>query len=192
MTHEQLVMFCSPTLAGLKTGSLFNCTYKLQDDGAPLAREAVISEFRELNQDLNPKGLRVIPLLLRQKSVLTYMYRPTELEKDFRDPAVRALLDELGYEGLGTEQCITRLQERLNDREKEFPHEIGLFLGYPVEDVRGFIEQGSDRFKCNGCWKVYGDERAAKELFCKYDRCTACYLNQLAAGTDLCKLAVAV
>lgn len=67
-----------------------------------------------------------------------------------------------------------------------------LFLGYPVEDVRGFIEQGSDRCKCTGCWKVYGDVRSAEKLFAKYDCCTACYLRQLAAGTPLDRLAVAV
>ena len=45
----------------------------------------------------------------------------------------------------------------------EFPHEIGLFLGYPPEDVQGFLE--NRLCKCVGCWKVYGDEQAAQNGF---------------------------
>lgn len=194
MTNKQLVTYCSPTLAGIKTGSLFNCSLEDTEDrsGDPCqTRCRLLVKFRELNRMLSPKGLRVIPLRIRPNSVLTYLYRPAELERDFEDPQSRRLLDDLGYEGLTLEQSITRLRSRLQN-EEEFPHEIGLFLGYPAEDVRGFIEEGADRCKCNGCWKVYGDVQSAKELFEKYDCCTACYLRQLAAGTPLDRLAVAV
>ena len=194
MTNKQLVTYCSPTLAGLKTGSLFNCPLKCPEgDGGDLCQKRcrLVAEFRELNRTLKPKGLRVIPLRIRPNSVLTYLYRPAELERDFADPACRKLLDDLGYEGLTLEQSITRLRVKLQYGEA-FPHEVGLFLGYPPEDVRGFIEEGADRCKCTGCWKVYGDVQAAKELFARYDCCTACYLRQLAAGTPLDRLAVAV
>lgn len=40
-------------------------------------------------------------------------------------------------------------------RFEAFPHEIGLFLSYPPEDVRGFIEHKGHESKCEGCWKVY-------------------------------------
>lgn len=194
MTNKQLVTYCSPTLAGLKTGSLFNCSLECPegDCGDPRQkRRRLVAEFRELNRMLSPKGLRVIPLRIRPNSVLTYLYRPAELERDFEDPQCRQLLDDLGYEGLSIEQSITRLRIKLQHGE-EFPHEVGLFLGYPAEDVRGFIEERADRCKCTGCWKVYGDVQAAKELFARYDCCTACYLRQLAAGTPLDRLAVAV
>ena len=190
MTNEQLVMFCAPTLAGLKTGSLFNCHY-VCEEGEDRCRALVVEEFRELNLDFTEKGLRIIPLRIRGGSVLTYLYRPSELARDFSDPACRKLLDEQGYEGLDPEACVLQLKEKLA-LGGEFPHEIGLFLGYPVEDVRGFIEQGSDCAKCTGCWKVYGDVTSAKELFRKYDCCTACYQRQLAGGTPLKRLAVAV
>lgn len=53
--------------------------------------------------------------------------------------------------------------------EPDFPHEIGLFLGYPLEDVKGFIENKADSSKCSGCWKVYGNEQKALKLFEKYE-----------------------
>ena len=53
-------------------------------------------------------------------------------------------------------------------RFEAFPHEIGLFLSYPPEDVRGFIEHKGHESKCDGCWKVYGDAERAKKTFRTY------------------------
>ena len=44
------------------------------------------------------------------------------------------------------------------DESGEFPHEVGLFLSYPPEDVKGFIDHRASGFKCAGLWKVYGNE----------------------------------
>ncbi len=194
MTQKQMVTYCAPTLAGLKTGSLFTCSYECPNGACwetDALRRTTASEFRELNRTLSGKGLRIIPLCFRETSVLVYMYRPSELERDFADPVCRNLLDELGYEGLSSEESVTRLRLKLQ-YAKNFPHEIGLFLGYPPEDVRGFIEEGADRCKCTGCWKVYTDVQSAQKTFERYDCCTAIYLKQLAAGTPLDRLAVAV
>ena len=73
----------------------------------------------------------------------------------------------------------------------EFPHEIGLFLGYPPEDVRGFIEEGAAKCKCTGCWKVYGDVERAQKLFAAYKKCTAVYQKQHAQGKSIEQLTVA-
>ncbi|MBO3445864.1 DUF3793 family protein [Clostridium sp. CCUG 7971] len=40
---------------------------------------------------------------------------------------------------------------------KEFPHEIGIFLGYPLKDVAGFMGYGNYKFCKVRYWKVYGD-----------------------------------
>ena len=74
---------------------------------------------------------------------------------------------------------------------EEFPHEIGLFLGYPPEDVYGFIENKADGFKCVGCWKVYGDARAAQKTFARYKKCSDIYAVQYANGRSIERLTVA-
>ena len=48
------------------------------------------------------------------------------------------LLESQGYHSHDAARCIRELRHRLKD-STEFPHEIGLFLGYPPEDVRGFF-----------------------------------------------------
>ena len=75
---------------------------------------------------------------------------------------------------------------------REFPHEIGLFLSYPPEDVAGFIENKARNCKCCGCWKVYGDEEKAKETFRRFRRCTEEYCRLWNNGYSLSQLAVVV
>ncbi len=61
--------------------------------------------------------------------------------------------------------------------EADFPHEIGVFLGYPLYDVVGFIENQGRNFTCCGCWKAYGDPDAAQQHFAQLNKCTAVYLR---------------
>ena len=39
--------------------------------------------------------------------------------------------------------------------------------------------------KCVGCWKVYGDEYAARRRFAAYQSCTANYCRRRADGASL-------
>ena len=66
-----------------------------------------------------------------------------------------------------------------------FPHEIGLFLGYPLEDVTGFIAAGGAEYRCSGCWKVYGDVEQAQHLFRRYAACRKRYLAMASSGLTL-------
>ena len=183
MSDEMIIRHCSPTLAGLKTGNVFNCPYS--------DREKLLSEIRSLNRRLLPKGVRAIPLRLSDDRVLLYIYRPEHLKRDLADEKAVEILRECGYLEDQNATCIARLRRRICDLE-EFPHEIGLFLGYPPEDVRGFMENHAREFKCVGCWKVYGDEQKAKQHFAQYQKCTRIYCSQWAGGKSIERLTVAV
>ena len=178
MSEELIVRHCAPTLANLKTGSLFVC---------PITdRPSFFSSLRSLNELLVPKGLRALPLRIREYSALVYLYRPSRLKKDLEDPAAIKILQDHGYSCYG--KCLPKLIERIRASE-EFPHEIGLFLGYPPEDVQGFLDHRP--CKCSGCWKVYGDENKAKKTFDLYKKCERVYCQKLARGIDIKRLTVA-
>lgn len=178
MSEDLIVRHCAPTLANLKTGSLFVC---------PITdRPSFFSSLRSLNELLVPKGLRALPLRIREYSALVYLYRPSRLKKDLEDPAAIKILQDHGYSCYG--KCLPKLIERVRASE-EFPHEIGLFLGYPPEDVQGFLDHRP--CKCSGCWKVYGDENKAKKTFDLYKKCERVYCHQLARGIDIKRLTVA-
>ena len=181
MSEQSFIRNTAPTLAGLKTGSLFPYRYE--------SWSQALRELRELNRRLTPKGLRLLPLRMTERFAMLYLYRPALLREDLREKETACLLKEAGYEGCSESGCLSELFRRLN-REGDFPHEIGLFLSYPAEDVRGFMEHRDEGCKCVGCWKVYGDEQAARQRFAQYERCTKSYLRQHAQGKSLEKLTV--
>ena len=137
------------------------------------------------------KGLRILPLRFRENRALVYVYRPSKLTQDLQRETAYRILQGYGYEACTPEQCIIKLIKRLEENE-DFPHEIGLFLGYPPEDVQGFIENRASGCKCVGCWKVYGDADAAQKLFAKYKKCTDVYCTMFANGRSIERLTVAV
>ena len=164
MSDELVVSQCAPTLAGLKTANMFSAEYE--------SREEVTAELRRLNAVLVPRGLRIVPMRFMQSRVLLYLYRPEALRRDLADSAAQDILRECGYGKCSrAESCLSCLIGRLRNHA-DFPHEVGLFLGYPPEDVRGFIENRASGFKLIGCWKVYGDVDAARKKFESFESCT--------------------
>lgn len=122
MTEELVISHCSPTMAGMKTGSLFTC---------PAEERNVLTEnIRQFNSSLVPGGIRMLPVKYMGCRVLIYMYRPEKLAEDLKDKAAKEILEEKNYPVDHVDRCVVELVRRLNGKE-EFPHEIGLFLGYP-------------------------------------------------------------
>ena len=183
MSDELIIRQCAPTLAGIKTGSLFPCRYE--------SLSQLMDDVRNLNRRLVSKGLSVLPMRCENGSALLYVYRPRRLQKDLSGELAQKRLQEAGYPCGGSAICVTRLVQRLR-RQKEFPHEVGLFLSYPPEDVAGFIANNARRCKCSGLWKVYGDEARAKRMFHAFKTCTADYCRHLRSGKTLEELVVAV
>lgn len=179
---------CAPVLAGLKAAGLFR--YETRDSGDLCRR------VRCWNQQLGPKGLcvRVLKGCARSRQYLIYVYRAQGLRALLAQPQVRQFLSREGYilppPAQGPDLLLTQLSRRLCC-EARFPHEIGVFLGYPLPDVVGFIENGGRNFTCCGCWKSYGDPAAARQCFARLNKCTAVYLRLYHSGTPIQRLAVA-
>ena len=132
MSEYQIIRFCAPTLAGLKTASLFCCD-------APDEAE-LLGQLRHWNTSLAPKGLRMLPLRIWNGRALIYLYRPKALARDLACEDAACLLNGSGYDGTEPSGCLRCLMGRLQCQKDGFPHEIGLFLGYPPEDVRGWFQ----------------------------------------------------
>ncbi len=166
MPEEFVISQCSPTMAGLKTGNLFSCP---AEDS-----ETLRDSIRRLNAALVPRGARILPIKRMRGRVLCYMYRPEKLKQDLSDELAQSILAALAYPVGNADRCVAELCRRLQ-RDAAFPHEVGLFLGYPVGDVDGFIRLGARSAKCVGTWKVYGDVASAQRKFDLYQKCTRVY-----------------
>lgn len=116
------------------------------------------------------------------------MYRSRNLESQLARPEARAQLRRDGYpvEG-GLAGMLDFLGERLRG-EGDFPHEVGLFLGYPAADVEGFRKYGGRNCKLSGLWKVYGDVEWAGRYFEQCRRCRAELSRKVAAGYSLVQI----
>ena len=167
MSEETIIRHCSPTLAGIKTGNLFRCSYR--------TKEEMRSDVRHWNTVLSPKGLRIIPLRFQEDSALIYVYRPARLQKDLENGDACALLRERGYCTENPSRCVACLIERLKESQ-EFPHEIGLFLRYPPEDVTVIIPACSS--SCIALRAVFRQQPQEKAMVPMEGLHTPCLLQQ--------------
>ena len=182
MSEEELIDYAAPTLAGLKTGSLFTSRHT--------SDEEIRQDVRRLNRMLSLKGLVLVPMSKKNGRVLLYLYRKSRLDRDLLDAEAVKILRERGYRRITPGACVAELICRLR-REGAFPHEIGLFLGYPPDDVRGFMDHRDVGCKCVGTWKVYGDAAAAQKVFARYRRCTEIYGRCYSRGRSVEQMIVA-
>ena len=111
------------------------------------------------------------------------------LEHDLKDPLAASILERYGYKFKNADRCVVDLARRLNS-SSEFPHEIGLFLGYPPLDVDGFIKHPNEGYCEVGYWKVYSDVENARRAFRRFKRCTEEYGQMLKQGRTLEQLVV--
>lgn len=183
--EETIINQCAPTLAGGKPASLFSF-----GGGRGQSAGAVRRQAEHWDRKLSRRGLRVRVLrdCPRTGGCLILVYRPDWLERLLAEEENRAFFRSRGY-GLsaGAEGVLTELAGRL-DAGGEYPHEIGVLLGYPLEDVTGFMEHGGRNCVVCGCWKCYGDPEAARRRFAWYRACTAAYRRRWQAGTPVLDL----
>ena len=178
-----LVRHCAPTLAGMKPGSIFCFNH------SPL--EVSRQKVCQWNKQLAPFGLTVQILLERpsSSSVIVFVYRRDRLEQMLSDDAYQSFLAQAGYERTNLDDLLEQLAQRLRT-QPEFPHEIGVFLGYPLRDVIGFIENHGRNFTCCGFWKSYGDPAEMQVCFACYRRCIQTYVAMFEQGIPIERLAV--
>lgn len=181
MLEKYLIEHCSPTLASLKTANLFTFSYN---------REAELSnQLNSWNQKLSGRGIELAVLRKRGNTALIYVCRKSKLKKDLADPETAEFLSGIGYIKTDAEYALQKLKSRL--KHQDFPHEIGVFLGYPLKDVIGFIENSGQNCKCSGCWKVYCNECEAVRIFAKFKKCKEVYTRLWNQGRSIMQLTVA-
>ncbi len=181
-----LVEQCAPALAGMKAANLFRLEAR--------DRDLLCSTVEKWQHALHPRGvsIRILKECCTTHFYLIYVYRERQLAQLLSNSDVRAFLSKEGYALSDCcEDYLAQLQQRLCCGP-DFPHEIGVFLGYPLTDVIGFLENNGQNYTCCGYWKSYGDPVQAQALFARYKKCTAVYLQCFHNGTPITRLAVAV
>ena len=179
---EQFVHHCAPTLAGHKAGSLF-CWRVSGDD--------LTGRLALLEDELAHKGIKIRQLCRCEQARQVYVYRPAMLNKLLKQQAVAGFLKGLGYHSLtDLESVLNQLFDRFQTRP-DFPHEVGIFLGYPLADVQGFMAHGGRNYLLKGPWKVYGEAENGRRRFDLYFKTRRVYLQCYKNGISISRLTVA-
>ena len=165
--EEVFVEVCAPTLRGIKPSNLFR--YQPQN------RDKLLETLDFWNRELEPSGLQVRAL----KEWLHFILGKI---------SVQHFLKKSGYQMKKTVDGFLRQLSNRLCLEHDFPHEIGIFLGYPLEDVVGFIENQGKNYTCSGYWKTYGDPQEAKRRFDSYRECTEVCREKYRQGTPIIQL----
>lgn len=191
MFEQELIEHCSPTLASIKAASLFTYTYKSLNE--------LYLRVVYWNSKMKRKGITfdILSENVGVNKALIYVYRRADLEKILNREDIKKFLLQQGYladDGINVsvncENIILQLKKKF-EKLNQFPHEIGIFLGYPIGDVKGFIENHGCNCKCTGYWKVYCNEEEATKTFRKYKKCRDIYMNLWISGRSVMQLTVA-
>lgn len=181
MTFPQtLIRFCAPALAGLKCANMVSCSNI----------EEMNRELDDAARELAVKNIFVRILYQDSSRMLVLVYRYSALTDRLKDRGCQEFLREFGYESFELEDVFDRLQMRIKADNGQFPHEIGVFLGYPLEDIRGFIENRGRNGLCCGEWKVYHEPEKAQKTFAKLKKCRDVYWRLFQNGRSVMQLTV--
>jgi len=165
----------APTLLGVKCANLISFNMN----------ESTMSEYLcEFTDKLSGSGLCAKQLCKCRKRTLVYIYNEKMLDAWLKMPQVREFLSEYGYTAdITISEMLDKLADRMNC--ESFPHEIGVFLGYPLADIKGFISNSGKKCLLCGYWKVYENAEKAKQTFEIYDRCRDTLFDRLNHGMNL-------
>lgn len=176
----QLILQCAPFLKGIKIACILNITEE---------------NSRELYEILEGTEIKFKILTRNHGKCLVFLYRRESFYRYLKRTDVREFLGSCGYEDVEPEKMLERLSKRVcqySDGEICFPHEIGAFLDYPIDDVKCFIEKDGKDSLFSGYWKVYNNPGRAKMIFWAYDKAKTSAVNEYLIGKSIRDIAYVV
>lgn len=169
----QLILQCAPFFKGMKTACIVNMEKGACEEIKKLFQGTEIEYFL-----LGEMKGRCMIFFFRRAVLVSYLMRDE----------VQEFLEKYGYETENVDRMLEKLSDRICrsiGRRSCFPHEIGVFLDYPVEDVKYFIEEEGRNSLFTGYWKVYTNPEKAGMTFSAYDKAKQSAVNEYLTGMSL-------
>jgi hypothetical protein len=164
----------APTICGYKASTLITLSHKYKNT------YNLWKNYKE--EYLSSITLKCYELNKTEEAYTVLFYDENGLSYKVQQINCRNFLKDFGYSEDGS---IINYLWRLKQKYREgCPHEIGIFLDIPYEDVIGFIKNdGKNSLYC-GYWKVYSQVEQAREIFKKYDICKKKVIELIAQGKN--------
>jgi hypothetical protein len=155
--ETQLALQCAPLIAGLKVSNLLIIRRDKLAQLIAILKSTSISCYA-----LRDSGDKITLLLFNEAKLVSYL----------KQERVIKLLTGMGYRESSLYDILPIFRERyrkyMSDKI-QFPHELGVLLGYPIEDVEGFICHNGRNSMLIGYWKVYENTTAKEQLFHRFE-----------------------
>ncbi len=179
--------------------SKVNIGFKLIDKGAAVlkgCRESSMFfvdsyELPELISELRLAKLDMYVLYRDRSRSLVFIYRHAKLSEYLSQQDTKNYLRNCGYEGGLLFDYLPRLRKRVSRYyrgEMEFPHEVGVFLTYPICDVEGFVKYQGRQCLFSGYWKIYDNLSQTLSRFADFDRARQEAIEEWLEGKSLCEI----
>lgn len=172
----QIALQCAPVLADLKLSNLLILPVK---------------DIPKVKQILKNTDIDCELISVKAGKATMLLYRSEELCAYFSNKKIRLLMQFMGYTDFSKDALFMRFQKHYvayQQEDAEFPHEMGFFLGYPLEDVVGFIENQGKDFLYTGYWKVYANLQEKRDLFQQFDMAQEQFVQYVSEGGRLREL----
>ena len=162
MSFNQIIIrSSSPTFCNIKAANMF------------FVKNEIFSkkDFDAWKETFFSYGLMAFSAQISETSTAIIVLNVCWVRKILADVFVQAYLSEKEYHTSSAFDFVEELFFRMKNNSG-FPHEVGVILGYPVEDVIEFENhQGHDCKYC-GSWKSYSDIENAKDCHCRFTECS--------------------
>ena len=172
-----LAIHCAPILSGSKAANIMTVT---------------VHEFDRIGYLL--QGTEIRYRFLKTKGDKGILYLEKRLRQYLEQEEIQEFLSEYGYDEVNIAKMLNLLSKRIqmyNDQDAVFPHEIGVFLEYPLGDVKGFLANEGKNFMYSGYWKVYQDLQGAVRRFTQYDMERELTIQALMQGKTIREIVLA-
>lgn len=163
-----LILECAEVLAGVKPANLISLGNRPQLCGRNLY-QLWQSHHEETVTRLG--GLTIMVLQTKERALLLLCYNNNQLERHLAHAGIRTLLHKAGYEADSSIEALLGELSRRIVSNASFPHEIGLFIGYPAKDVAAFMGLIKLPFVCQCLWKIYGNPEQSLGLAEQFRSC---------------------
>lgn len=173
--HLRIAEQCAPVLAGVKPANL-------------LMLEDITTE--EVTEMIRGSETMIYFLYRGRRKCAWLLYQEEKIKSILRHSDVQRFLKAYGYHSFFIEDVLARLCERAAsylEGEMEYPHELGVILGYPLEDVKGFIEYQGKNYLISGYWKVYGNVEKAQQTFALYHKAKREAVSKILCNAEIRK-----
>ncbi len=191
MSPELLEILAGMDIKEMNTQMALQCAPVIMDIKISNMLIVDIADKEKVKDTFCETALSFYILYMSDRKAVFLIYDREKLVGYLRKRENQRLLRILGYQEYDLVIILMELSKRYQGymhKVREFPHEIGIILGYPLEDVMGFMINHGRNPLFAGYWKVYGNLSEKLHLFEQYRKAKEQVILLVAEGVSIKQL----